>query len=48
MGRQAQTVVRMTGYDKSPDYGGPPASWRSLVVIVACLVGYGLWTWLTR
>ena len=27
----------MSGYDKSPDYGGPPATWRSYVLAGAVL-----------
>jgi hypothetical protein len=27
----------MTGYDKSPDYGGPPFSWR-IVFVTATII----------
>lgn len=32
----------MSGYDKSPDYGGPPPTWRfyAVVAIVATTVIY--------
>ena len=30
----------MSGYDKSPDYGGPPPTWRSYV-ITTVFVGVG-------
>jgi hypothetical protein len=28
----------MTGYENSPDYGGPEPSWREAVVILAVIV----------
>lgn len=28
----------MTGYEKSPDYGGPALTWRSFVVPALCAV----------
>lgn len=39
----------MSGYDRHPDYGGPPPTRREIVLtIVACMaIGLG-WLWLTH
>jgi hypothetical protein len=28
-----------SGYERSPDYGGPPPTWRGLIAIVLVIVG---------
>jgi len=35
----------MTGYEKSPDYGGPDPGWKGIVifVLVLILIGYAIW-----
>ena len=30
----------MSGYDKHPDYGGPPVTWRFYTVIAALVGGF--------
>ena len=30
----------MSGYDKHPDYGGPPPTWRSPVAFVLLMVAF--------
>jgi hypothetical protein len=32
----------MSGYQKSPDYGGRPATWRGLVIWGAVIIVLGL------
>ncbi len=32
----------MSGYDKHPDYGGPPVTWRFYRVIAAVVGGFAL------
>lgn len=37
----------MTGYERSPDYGGRPvtwATWAGLALVVAAIVGWLLWS----
>ena len=38
----------MSGYDKSPDYGGRDPDWKGIVifVLVLILVGSTIWFWL--
>ncbi|WP_280136742.1 hypothetical protein [Candidatus Filomicrobium marinum] len=35
-----------SGYEKSPDYGGPPPTWRReaiFIVVMIALFGFGFW-----
>lgn len=37
----------MTGYDKSPEYGGPPVTrwtYAGLLLVVAAIAGWMLWS----
>jgi len=37
----------MTGYDKSPEYGGRPVTWvawAGLVAVIAAIAGWAIWS----
>lgn len=38
MTAKGQVIKMASGYEKSPDYSGPPPSWRELAVILVIIV----------